>query len=160
SVALKVLPALAAGDEERRRRFLREARAAAAVSHPNIAIVHEVGEADGQAYIAMELVEGKSLAAILTERRLSVEEALDFARQILRGLARAHEAGIIHRDLKPDNVMITPEGVAKVLDFGLAKPDEQPSSRSELGVAETVTKVTEEGRVLGTPSYMSPEQAR
>src|SRR5262249_11123006 len=111
-------------------------------------------EAGEHVYIAMELVLGKSLAAMLAERPLSMAEALDLARQILRGIESAHEAGFIHRDLKPDNVLVTPEGTAKVLDFSLAKARERERS------AEAVTQVTEEGRLLGTPGYMSPEQAR
>jgi serine/threonine-protein kinase len=159
-VALKVLPPSYAGDDARRRRLLHEARAAAAVNHPNIATIYEVGEADGRIYIAMELVKGRSLSQILGAGRLSLEDAIGIARQILCGLGKAHEAGLIHRDLKPDNIMITAEGVAKVLDFGLAKQRAQPSSDRDLAEMETATNMTAEGRLVGTPPYMSPEQAR
>src|SRR5262249_5234624 len=153
---------------ERKKRLLREARVAAAVNHPNLVTLYDVGEAKGRVYIAMELVQGKRLGAVIAGRRLQVPEVLDVARQILRGLAKAHEAGFVHRDLKPDNVMLTGEGVVKVLDFGLAKRQEQPSPESRIdvldvstpGEAETVTHLTEAGQLLGTPSYMSPEQAR
>ena len=155
-VALKVLPLSFAADEERRRRFLREARSAAAVNHPNIATIYEVGEGEGRIYIAMELVAGRSLARILATSRPSVEEAVELGRQILRGLGKAHEAGLVHRDLKPDNVMVTPEGAVKLLDFGLAKAREP--ARVNLGDADTA--MTEDGRLVGTPLYMSPEQAR
>jgi tetratricopeptide (TPR) repeat protein/predicted Ser/Thr protein kinase len=154
-IALKVLPESVAADDERRRRFLREARAAAAVTHNNIATVHEVGEADGYVFIAMELVEGESLRERL-RAPLPHREALRIARQIARGLARAHEKGVVHRDLKPENVMITPEGDVKILDFGLAKLREV---EGDAGTATTAAQLTEEGSIMGTPAYMSPEQA-
>ena len=160
-VALKLLPAISAEDPERRRRFLREARVAASLVHPNVAVVYEVGEADGRIYIAMELVEGESLRARLDRGALDVATARDLAGQIARGLAAAHEKGIVHRDLKPENVMITPAGLVKILDFGLAKPEVTSSSGpAEAALAETETLVTsDEGRIMGTPEYMSPEQA-
>ncbi len=160
-VAVKVLPG--ERDEEQRQRFLREARLAAGIAHANVAVVHQIGEDAGRAYIAMELVPGESLRHRLERGRLAVPEALEIATQIARGLAAAHERGIVHRDLKPENVMITPEGVVKLLDFGLAKPiDPLPSqvSATEAGHAKTETLVTSEaGRLMGTPQYMSPEQA-
>ena len=119
-VAVKVLPPESVGDEERRLRFLREARTAAAVSHPNIAPVHEIGEAGETIFIAMELVEGETLRARLADGRLSTREVLGFAVEIAEALVSAHEAGIVHRDLKPDNVMVRPDGHIKILDFGLA----------------------------------------
>jgi serine/threonine protein kinase/predicted Zn-dependent protease len=155
-VALKVLPPGFTADEERRRRFLREARSAAAVNHPNIATIYEVGEGDGRVFIAMELIDGRSLARTLSAARPSIEEAVELSRQILRGLGKAHEAGLVHRDLKPDNVMVTAEGTVKLLDFGLAKTREPGASH--LGDADTA--MTEDGRLVGTPLYMSPEQAR
>jgi tetratricopeptide (TPR) repeat protein/predicted Ser/Thr protein kinase len=159
-VALKVLPDSFAQDEDRRRRFLREARSAAAITHANIATVHEVGEADGHVFIAMELVEGETLRVRL-ERGVKVAEAARIATEIARGLARAHDRGIIHRDLKPENVMITRHDEVKILDFGLAKlREEQVPSPSALEQQETATQLTREGRLLGTPGYMSPEQAR
>jgi serine/threonine protein kinase len=155
-VALKVLPAWLAGDPARRGRFLREARAAAAVSHANIATVHDIGEAEGHVYIAMELVDGETLRARLAAQ-LPVAEVLRVARDLARGLARAHDAGVVHRDLKPENVMISAEGDVKILDFGIAKilDCEDPRDSS----TETAAIVTAEGRAMGTPPYMSPEQA-
>jgi serine/threonine protein kinase len=161
-VALKVLPEDFARDDERRRRFLREARSAAAVTHANIATVYEVGEVDGRIYIAMELVEGESLRQRLGRGPLEVGEAVRIARDVARGLARAHEKGIVHRDLKPDNVIVATEGEVKVLDFGLAKMTAQEgeqASATALEQQETASQVTQEGRMLGTPAYMSPEQA-
>ena len=113
-VALKVLPPSLVGDEPRRRRFLREARAAAAVSHPNIGAVHEVGEDSGVVFIAMEYVEGKTLGEVMGGRALPVEKALDIVRQIAEGLEAAHRAGVIHRDLKPGNVMLQPDGRVRI----------------------------------------------
>jgi serine/threonine-protein kinase len=153
-VALKVLSTDVSEDMDRRRRLLREARAAAAVSHPNIAAVYDVGEANGRPYIAMERVQGLSLRERLVLTRLSVDESIGIAKQMLHGLAMAHEAGIIHRDLKPDNVMVDDAGHAKILDFGLAK-----FIRNDKKSSPTGSISTEEGHLLGTPSYMSPEQA-
>src|SRR5262249_8179393 len=147
-------------DGERRSRFLREARAAAAVSHPNIAAVHEVGDADGRLYIAMERIEGESLRQKLGRAPLSIPEAVRIAGQVLRGLGKAHDVGLVHRDVKPANILIATDGVVKVLDFGLAKREEQGPSDGALAEAETLTHATRGGRLLGTPSYMSPEQAR
>jgi serine/threonine protein kinase len=161
TVALKLLPD-SAGNEERRQRFLREARSAAAITHPNVATIYQVGDAEGRIYIAMELVEGENLRARMTHGQLDLTTAKELALQIARGLAAAHDKGIVHRDLKPENVMITPSGVVKLLDFGLAKAGvERPASgRTEAALAKTETVVTfDEGRVMGTPEYMSPEQA-
>ncbi len=153
-VAIKVLPESLAGDDERRSRLLREARSAAAITHPNLAAIHDVGEADGRVFIVMELVEGESLRARLAAAgRLGVSEAIRVAREMLRGLAGAHEKGVIHRDLKPENVMLAKDGTVKILDFGLAKVREVESA---LALQDTAT---DEGRVMGTPAYMSPEQA-
>jgi WD40 repeat protein len=160
-VALKLLPD-ASGSDERRQRFLREARSAAAITHPNVATVYTVGEAEGRVYIAMELVAGENLRERMARGRLDLETAKDLATQIARGLSAAHEQGIVHRDLKPENVMITPAGVVKLLDFGLAKTAlERPASgKTEAALAKTETLVTsDEGRIMGTPEYMSPEQA-
>jgi eukaryotic-like serine/threonine-protein kinase len=158
TVALKVLPPGFAADPARRDRFLREARAAAAVNHANIAAVYDVAEADGRVYIAMELVEGESLRARLDRGALVVPEALKVARGICRGLAKAHERGLVHRDLKPDNVMVGEDLDVKILDFGLAK-DVGLVHEGAIADAATLPQVTADGQVLGTPAYMSPEQA-
>jgi eukaryotic-like serine/threonine-protein kinase len=121
AVALKLLPPSLNRQDERYRRFLREARAAAAVTHPNLATIYDVGEVEGNTFIAMERVDGRTLRKLLAGGRPSLDEAVEIAVQILSGLAKAHQAGIVHRDLKPDNIMITDDGVVKLLDFGLAK---------------------------------------
>ena len=162
-VAIKFLPAELTADAERRRRFLREARTAAAVTHPNIVTIHEIDEADGVTFIAMELVEGRTLRFTLGGRPLPIPEALRLATGIAEGLARAHQDRIVHRDLKPENVIIGADGHPRILDFGLAKLVEQHQDalRSQLSRDETRTEeMTHEGAVLGTPAYMSPEQAR
>src|SRR5512134_3166315 len=120
-VALKVLPPERLADEERRVRFVREASTAAAVTHPNIAVVYEVDESDGVVFIAMELIEGKTLRATIGGKPLPVREALGLGLEIAEGVCAAHHARVIHRDLKPDNVIITHDGRVKILDFGLAK---------------------------------------
>jgi serine/threonine-protein kinase len=164
TVALKVLPASFADNEDRKRRFLREARSAAAVTHANIATLHEVGEHEGRVFLIMELVEGKTLGRVLKEGALTIAEAMRIARGIARGLTRAHERGIVHRDMKPENVMLDTDGEVKILDFGLAKlreqTDESVPSKSVLEQEPTEAQATQEGRILGTPEYMSPEQAK
>ena len=162
-VALKVLPPDLVEDEERRARLLREARAAAAVIHQNIATVFEVDEANGVIFIVMELVEGKTLRSLLRDHPLPIPEALHIAIGIVEGLAEAHKARVIHRDLKPENVIVRPNRQPKILDFGLAKllEDREEIRGSKLSQAETFTQeMTREGRLLGTAAYMSPEQAR
>jgi hypothetical protein len=161
-VALKVLPPELVANEERRLRFLREARAAASVTHPNIATIYHVDEADGQVFIAMELVEGKTLRKVLGDRPMSIKNVLAIAAEMAEGLAHAHQARVIHRDLKPDNVMVRPDQHVKILDFGLAKLLQEPAdaASSEMSKLETISgEVTRAGKVLGTPAYMSPEQA-
>jgi hypothetical protein len=160
-VALKVLPEELAGDEERLRRFEREAKTLASLNHPNVAGVHGIDQVDETCFIAMELVPGEDLGERLKRGALPVIEALDVCRQIAEGLEAAHEAGVVHRDLKPANVRITPEGIVKVLDFGLAKPMHPRSSGEGTSTAQSDSfLMTQEGVVLGTPTYMSPEQAR
>jgi serine/threonine protein kinase/tetratricopeptide (TPR) repeat protein len=160
TIALKVLPDEAIREESHRRRFLREARSAAAVSHPNVAAIHDVGEADGRVYLAMELVEGKTLREEIAAGPLDLAECARIGRGIARALAKAHEKGVVHRDLKPDNVMLNEDREVKVLDFGLAKLLEpEAESRKKLEVDETELFVTADKQVVGTPSYMSPEQA-
>jgi len=161
SVALKVLPDEAMRDEGRWRRFMREARSAAAVVHSNVAAVHEVDESGGHVYIAMELVEGISLRQELARVRLGLPECIRIAKGIARALAKAHEKGIVHRDLKPDNVMLNEDREVKVLDFGLAKlldVEETKGLWGNDGLDETASHDTA-GRLMGTPAYMSPEQA-
>src|SRR5437667_3434550 len=152
-VALKLLPVAFQRDSERVRRFEREARAAAALNHPNIVTVHEVGEWEGQPFIATEFVEGETLAQRLGRGPLSVAEATPAGAQIAAALAAAHQAGIVHRELKPANIMLRADGTVKVLDFGLARLSQPVSTPAPAG--ETLTQA---GAVLGTPAYMAPEQ--
>ena len=127
-VALKFLPAEFTRDEERKRRFFQEARAACAVNHPAIAQVYDVDEDEGAAFIVMELVAGKTVRKLLENRELDLLGALEIGIQVASGLARAHEAGIVHRDIKAENIMVTPDGHAKILDFGLAKLLDPPGA--------------------------------
>ena len=163
-VALKFLSEELTKDPARRDRFLREARAACAVNHPAIAQVYDVDEAEGGVFMAMELVEGKTVRALIKGRELDLLGSLEVGAQVASGLSKAHEAGIVHRDIKPENVVVTPDGHAKILDFGLAKlldppSGEGPATGDELSHMETMAK-TQAGMVLGTLRYMSPEQAR
>src|SRR5882762_2412847 len=159
-VAIKVLPEAFINDPERLSRFQREARTLAALNHPNIATIHGLERADGVNYLVMELVPGHTLAERVSSGALQIAEALKVAAQIAEALEAAHEKGVIHRDLKPANVKVTPEGRVKVLDFGLAKAFAGDGGL-DLSHAPTLTAMgTEEGRILGTPAYMSPEQAR
>ncbi|MBZ5589666.1 MAG: serine/threonine protein kinase, partial [Acidobacteriia bacterium] len=158
-VAIKVLPAEFAADADRLRRFEQEAKAVAALDHPNILAIHDVGAHEGSPYIVTELLEGESLRERLSGGAMAVRRAVETAVQIAQGLAAAHEKGIIHRDLKPANVFITKDGHVKILDFGLAK---LVAPRSVVGPAQasTVIEATEVGTTLGTVGYMSPEQVR
>ena len=156
-VALKVLPDDLTHDPERRRRFLQEAQAASALEHPHIAVIHEADEIDGHAFIAMELIRGEKLSELLLRQRLTAARALEIAQEVAAGLARAHDKGIVHRDLKPANVMITDEGHAKIIDFGIAKLIETAVAGD---VPTKTSEGTDAGVVLGTMTYMSPEQAR
>ena len=162
SVALKVLSSETLAREDMRARFMREARTAAALNHPNICTIHEVGEVEGTPFIAMELVEGEGLESRLRGAgQLGFSELVPVATQIAKGLAAAHAAGIVHRDLKPGNVMLTADGQVKILDFGLAKPHEPViGGEDDATMAKPITaEMTKEGTILGTVSYMSPEQA-
>jgi len=157
-VAIKVLPAELAADPDRRARFEREARAASALSHPNILTVYDIGTHDSTVYIAMELVEGGTLKDLVASGPVPVKKLLEISTQIADGLAAAHAAGIVHRDLKPQNVMVSKHGFAKILDFGLAKlvtPEDQEVSALKTAVGDP----TRPGMVMGTVGYMSPEQA-
>lgn len=156
NVALKVLPAAGSGDEEARRRLLREAQAAAALDHPNICAIYEVDEAGDTCYIAMQYVEGETLEARMEKGRLSLDDSLNIAAQIAGALCEAHAHGIIHRDVKPSNVMLSSRGQAKVLDFGLAKTASAALTGPDK--VETKSPLTAPGMVLGTVPYMSPEQ--
>jgi len=160
-VALKVLPSVFASDAERMARFQREAQVLASLNHPNIAAIHGLEESSGVRALVMELVEGPTLAERTAQGPILLEEALAMARQIAEGLEYAHEKGVVHRDLKPANVKITPEGVVKVLDFGLAKAAEQIAPSADPSNSPTLTlAATQAGVILGTAAYMSPEQAR
>ncbi len=160
-VALKVLRNDLAQDVDGRARFEREARLLAGLQHSNIAVVHGFEEADGVRALVMELVEGPTLADRVAQGPLSVEETLPIARQVAEALEYAHERGIVHRDLKPANVKVTPDGVVKVLDFGLAKAIERDQAPRDTGASPTLTAAsTAAGMILGTAAYMSPEQAR
>src|SRR5690349_20640717 len=160
-VALNILPEEYVSQQDRRRRFFQEARAASALNHPHILTIYEVGEEDGKPYIAMEFVEGETLREKIKANGLDVLETLDIAIQIAAGLSRAHELGIIHRDLKPENLMLSRDGYAKILDFGLAK---LVAERDRAFVADSEQKTlirgieTESGTLMGTVNYMAPEQ--
>ncbi len=156
-VAIKVLRKELASEPDGLKRFEREARTTSALNHPNITTIHHIGEHDGTRYIAMELVEGKTLRELLREGPLSTKKTLDVATQIAGGLTKAHAAGIVHRDLKPENMMVTEDGLVKILDFGLAKLIPQGSDVDP--EMATVTRATRQGTLLGTVQYMSPEQA-
>jgi serine/threonine protein kinase len=161
-VAIKVLPPDKVADAERKTRFVQEAKAASALRHPNIVVIHDIASDRGRDFIVMELVEGQPLEELIGRKGLKLGEALGYAIQIADGLAKAHGAGIVHRDLKPTNVMVTSEGLIKILDFGLAKLTETGPS-PEAGPTMTLdagTKPrTEAGYIVGTAAYMSPEQA-
>jgi serine/threonine protein kinase len=185
-VAIKLLPPTFTADPDRRARFEREARLLAALNHPNIAQIHGLENADGVQALVMELVEGRTLDEIIggtrrsglgtpsdpgpsaqrggpdsSRRALPLDQALSLARQIADALDAAHEKGIVHRDLKPANIKVTPDGIVKVLDFGLAKAITGDAPGPDLSQLPTLTQDgTQPGMILGTPAYMSPEQAR
>src|SRR5262245_12011260 len=164
-VALKVLPTDLASNTDRMRRFVQEAQSAAALSHPNIAQIFEIGEDNGTHFIAMELVDGQTLRELIRREEFDLPKMLRYLQHAAEGLAKAHAAGIVHRDLKPDNIMVTRDGHTKVLDFGLAKLIEPPQTSSTgAGGSEVATAILQQqsqpGVVLGTIGYMSPEQAQ
>jgi eukaryotic-like serine/threonine-protein kinase len=160
-VAIKVLPEAFARDSERLARMGREARSLAALNHPNIAAIHGLEEADGIQFLVLELVEGQTLSERMAQRPLPLPEVVHLGRQIAAGLEAAHNGGIVHRDLKPDNIKIAPAGEVKILDFGLAKID-RPGTESSHDTREPTRSMegTADGAILGTPTYMSPEQVR
>jgi len=161
SVALKVLPPELIRDEDRRRRFLQEAKAASAVNHPAIAQIYDIEESGDMTFIVMEYVDGSTLHDMVARRELDLPAAVEVGIQVGDALARAHEAGIVHRDIKPENIMVTRDGHPKILDFGLAKLlDPVPASgASGASRLETLAR-TQAGMIVGTLAYMSPEQAR
>ena len=164
-VALKMITPGLVANPERRSRLLLEARSAAAVSHPAIAQVYDIDEVDGNLFIAMEYVDGRTVSRLIADGELDLMGAIEIALQVAEGLAKAHDAGILHRDIKSDNIMVTRDGHAKLLDFGLAKLVEpgtdEPVSPAEMSRTLTRGRVhTMPGAVMGTLSYMSPEQAR
>jgi serine/threonine protein kinase len=146
-VALKFLPKRLLCDNEAKIRFEHEAKAASSLNHPNITTIYEIGEFEGECFIAMEYVEGNSLKELIKAKTFTIEEVLNIAIQVAEGLNAAHKKGIVHRDIKSDNIMLTAEGLVKIMDFGLAK-------------LKGVSRVTKEGTTLGTLSYMSPEQVQ
>ena len=157
-VAVKVLPLATAADHDRLSRFQREARLASSLNHPNIVTIYDIGEENSIPYIAMELVEGKTLRELLLAGALPLRSVIGIALQISDALAKAHDSGIVHRDLKPENVMVTPDGVVKILDFGLGKNTPLPITFSDSTVM-AARDPTNPGTILGTVDYMSPEQA-
>ncbi|HLN99584.1 MAG TPA: protein kinase, partial [Pyrinomonadaceae bacterium] len=165
NVALKILPPELAINRDRMVRFIQEAKAAAALNHPHVAHVYEIGEHEGLSFIAMEFVDGTTLREKIHYERTELRKLLRYLQQVAAGLAKAHAAGIVHRDLKPDNIMITRDGYAKILDFGLAKLIEIPTPGPGGGTISDAATVALEphsipGRLLGTVGYMSPEQAQ
>ena len=158
-VALKVLPPHRRFDADRRARFTREAQAAAATKHPNIAVIYDIDESDGVVFIAMELVEGERLSDVLGRGGLPLDRALDIALDVARGLASAHDRGVLHRDMKPANIVLTRDGHPKIIDFGIAKLLSESSDAGDRVRTLTLNETTA-GRVLGTLNYMAPEQAR
>src|SRR2546426_11416574 len=176
-VALKILPAEVASQRDRMERFVREAKAAAALNHPNIAHIYEIGSSplavkgtDAHSttnqethYLAMEFIDGQTLRQLIHRRQKELPKLLRYLQHVAEGLARAHAAGIVHRDLKPDNIMITRDGHAKILDFGLAKliePQPMPGGDSSEVATVVMRQHSSPGTVMGTVSYMSPEQAQ
>jgi Tol biopolymer transport system component/predicted Ser/Thr protein kinase len=166
TVAVKALPEHLAEDPERLARFEREAKTLASLNHPNVAGIHGVEEHEGRRYLVLEFVEGQTLAELLDRGPLPIDEAIEVCAEIAAGVEAAHDAGVIHRDLKPGNIIITPEGRAKVLDFGLARVDDGASSSSgAMSMSPTLTSPVQHsptvpGMIMGTAAYMSPEQAR
>ncbi|MGZ8811406.1 MAG: serine/threonine-protein kinase, partial [Thermoanaerobaculia bacterium] len=153
NVAIKVLPASSAADDEAQRRMLREARMVATIDHPNVCTIYDIGEDAQRPYIVMQYIQGETLSERMRRGRLDLAETIGIARQITLALAEAHSRGVVHRDIKPGNIMISSAGVVKVLDFGLAKSFAQESSATELMISTP-------GLIAGTTSYMSPEQLR
>src|SRR3954467_10585702 len=159
-VALKILPPEIATDQQRMQRFVQEAKTASALNHPNILTIFEIGQTNGAYFISTEYINGVTLRRHMKGRRLKLSDALDIAAQIAAGLSAAHAAGIVHRDIKPENIMLRHDGYVKLLDFGLAKPTERQASLIDTEAQTQMLVNTSPGMVMGTVSYMSPEQAR
>src|SRR5262249_6309789 len=158
-VALKLLSGDYTRNKDALRRFVHEAQAASALNHPNILTIHEFGQQDDVQFIATEFVEGETLRQRIGAGKIELVEALDIAMQVGAALSAAHHAGIVHRDVKPENIMIRPDGYVKVLDFGVAKLTEKAADHHIDGPVSTLL-TTEPGIIMGTPTYMSPEQVR
>src|SRR5271157_75701 len=158
-VAIKVLPEYWSRDPDRLRRFEQEARATAALNHPNIVSIFHVGEYNGSPYIVTELLQGETLRDRLRRGPMRLRETCDFAVDMARGLAAAHDAGVVHRDLKPENLFLTKDGRLKILDFGLAKLTQAQGANYD-GTTATIQHHTDAGHVVGTVGYMAPEQVR
>src|SRR4030095_8977362 len=156
-VALKILPAELASDRNRMGRFIQEAKATSALNHPNILTIYEIDQTDSVHFISSELIQGETLRERINRGRLNLSETLDVGIQIANGLVAAHGAGVIHRDLKPENIMVREDGLAKIVDFGIAKLADPVSS---VETEAPTTFKTRPGAVMGTPFYMSPEQLR
>jgi serine/threonine protein kinase len=171
-VALKILPPEMASNRDRMDRFVREAKSAAALNHPNIAHVYEIGESDGTKFIAMEFIDGVTLREKIHQEQTELSKLLRHLQRVAEGLAKAHAAGIVHRDLKPDNIMVTRDGHAKILDFGLAKltegrgdeaagrPGDEESTVAFSPRLPVPPSLSTPGLIMGTVGYMSPEQAQ
>ncbi len=160
AVAIKILPAEFSTHSERLLRFEQEAKSASALNHPNIVTIYELGRDGSSQHIAMELVAGKTLRQLMQSGLLPIRQILDVATQVAEGLTKAHDAGITHRDLKPENLMVTDDGLVKILDFGLAKlVDPSSGSATNTHLSSDRTSLTSSGVVVGTVNYMSPEQA-
>src|SRR5258706_6521905 len=159
-IAIKVLPAAVTSSPDRLARFEREATTVAGLNHPNIVVLHSIEEDGGTRFLTMELVEGRSLAALVTPGGLPFAQVLDFAIPLADALVAAHEKGVVHRDLKPANVMVTREGRIKVLDFGLAKLMQVESDLDATRAPTLAAPISDAGEVVGTVPYMAPEQLR
>jgi serine/threonine-protein kinase len=160
-VAIKVLPDEFARDEERLRRFQREAKVLASLNHPNIAAIYGLEHSEGTHYLVLEMVEGETLAERIARGPIPVDEAVRIAMKIATALQEAHDRGIVHRDLKPANIKLTPDDDVKVLDFGLAKAFIEDAPDADSSMSPTITRnATRVGVILGTAAYMSPEQAK